>query len=223
MQRLLPVLGLVAVSVHFAGAQRPIDLVNRHTLAEVVGVTDGDTVDVLIKPDRRVRVRLHGVDAPESAEPFSQQARNFTRVLVFSKSVTISGRDVDTYGRLVARIIVDGTDVSTALLSAGLACHYRRYSDDPKLEAAEEEARMAARGFWAPSAPKPACVARETAGAKPEVSRAVGSGFVGNTNSHVFHLPTCRNASCKNCTRKFVTRQEAERAGFRPAGDCIPR
>lgn len=85
-------------------AQRPADLVNRRFTAEVTHVADGDTVEVLIPPARKVRVRLHGVDTPESNEPFNDRARTFTRVLMFGRSVAIVGKDVDRYGRLVARV-----------------------------------------------------------------------------------------------------------------------
>lgn len=216
---LVSMLGLGAQAV-----QRPTDLVNKETTGRVVGVTDGDTLDILIPPKRRLRVRLHGVDAPEAAEPFSQQARNFLRVLMFSRDVIVRGRDVDSYGRLVARIVVDGVDASEGILLAGLACHYRRYSDDAKLEAAEQSARTNKRGFWAQSAQQPACVAREANALSASAPRQpIVDGFIGNVSSRVFHLPSCKNASCKNCTRRFATRQEAEAAGFRPAGDCLRR
>src|SRR5262245_33250819 len=91
----------LTLTTGLAQAQRSNDLVNQRVTAQVVSVIDGDTVDVVIPPGRRVRVRLHGVDAPEIDEPFYQQARAFTRVLMFSRSVSVSGKDVDVYGRLV--------------------------------------------------------------------------------------------------------------------------
>jgi micrococcal nuclease len=205
-------------------AQRPVDLVNLQLTGRVVGIVDGDTVDVLVHPNRKVRVRIHGVDAPERNEPFSQQALSFTRVFMFSRDVTLMGRDIDPYDRLVARIVVDGADASAAMLSAGLACHFRRYSDDPILEAAEQAARTSRRGFWAPGALQPACVGREARVQATAASRQpspAATGLVGNVNSRVFHAPACVNANCKNCTRRFATRAEAEAAGFRPAGDCL--
>ena len=43
---------------------------------QVVGVLDGDTIDVLV--DRSpVRVRLHGIDCPEKSAPFGNQAKKF--------------------------------------------------------------------------------------------------------------------------------------------------
>ena len=80
-------LALALATLH---AQRPTDLVNKRVTAQVVGVVDGDTVDILIPPTRRLRARLHGVDTPEPGEPLSQQARIFTRVLMFSRDVQVS-------------------------------------------------------------------------------------------------------------------------------------
>jgi micrococcal nuclease len=144
-----------------AAGQGLQQLVGQRFTAVVVNVADGDTVTIRV-PQRgqTVRVRVHGIDAPERGEPFSTRARTFTRVTVFSKEVVVEGRDVDRYGRLVARIRIGATDLSAALLEAGLACHYRRYSSDPVLEAAETTARAAGAGFWAAGAAKPRCVAR---------------------------------------------------------------
>jgi hypothetical protein len=46
--------------------------------------------------------------------------------------------------------------------------------------------------------------------------------YVGNTNKHKFHRLTCQYATCKNCTVRFATREEAIAAGFRPGGCCHP-
>jgi len=212
-------LALTLVTLH---AQRPSDLVNKQVTARVLTVIDGDTVDVRLSSGRRMRVRLHGVDTPESGEPLFQGATRFTRVLMFSKDVAMTGKDVDVYGRLVARIVVDGKDASESIIAAGLACTYHRYIVDPALDAALDRAKAAKLGFWAAGARQPACVLRE-AQARSTPPPTTASGFIGNVSSKVYHLPTCRNATCQNCTRRFATRAEAEVAGFRPAGDCIRR
>jgi len=220
-------------------AQSPADLVDREVSARVVTVLDGDTVDVVIAPTRRERVRLHGADTPEMQEPFNNAARNRTRVLLLQKDVTLLGRDVDPYGRLVARVVVDGRDASETLIGEGLACTLRRWSDDPALIAALSRARTSGLGFWAAGAEQPACVARELAAlgaavggtaprqsAPPVRSGAPGSQgsngpFVGNVQSRVYHAPWCPNADCTNCTREFASHADAKAAGFRPAGDCL--
>ena len=46
--------------------------------------------------------------------------------------------------------------------------------------------------------------------------------YSGNTSSRKFHQRSCRFASCKNCTAKFATRDEAINAGYSPGGCCKP-
>lgn len=137
------------------------DLVNRQFTGHVTRIIDGDTVDVVVAPSRRIRVRFHGADAPERDEDFYGQALIFTRVLMFSRDVTIVGKDVDPYNRLVARIVVDGKDASESLIAAGLGCTFHRYILDPSLDAALSRAQGAHLGFWANGARQPRCVARE--------------------------------------------------------------
>ena len=134
-------------------------LVGQTVLGTVVSVADGDTVRArLDNSGRTLTIRLEGVDAPERGEPFSTQARNATRVMLFNKKVQLRATDVDRYDRLVARIVLDGRDSSLELIEAGLACHFTRFVNDPALAKAQLGARAAGRGFWAPSAAKPACV-----------------------------------------------------------------
>jgi len=233
---------LALSSAASAGAQQDLRVLVGATFpARVVTVLDGDTIDVM-RPGHKapLRIRLEGIDTPERGEPFSQVALRRTRVLVFDQNVSVEGRDVDRYDRLVARVIVGSgaarTDASVALVSDGLACHYRQYSSDPALARAEADARAAGRGFWARDAQKPRCVTNPsgTSDAEPvEKGAAVApmpllgtaaptpGAVIGNTRSRVFHLPTCPNANCPNCTRRFSSRTAAEGAGFRPAGDCI--
>jgi hypothetical protein len=131
---------------------------------------------------------------------------------LLDQRVRITGRDVDQYDRLVATVVSGGHDVGTAMLSAGLACHFTRYSTDGSLAAAEAAAQKRAVGFWALGASRPAC-------ARPD--RPVSGPFRGNLQSRVYHAPTCPNYTCKNCTQVFHTEAAARKAGFRPAGDCI--
>jgi len=49
----------------------------------------------------------------------------------------------------------DGRDLSLELVKAGMAWHYRKYSDDPVLAAAEKKARAARLGLWSMPNPVP--------------------------------------------------------------------
>ncbi len=203
----------------------------------VVSVHDGDTISVLVAR-RAVKVRLEGIDCPELGQPYGRSARLFTSSRVFGRWVAVEQTTVDRYGRRVGRVFVDGEDLNTAILAAGLAWHYTQYSNDRAMDAAEQAARAAHRGLWSQPNPVPPWVYRRP-GSKaqnrmtraPSAPRSTGlpvartsapsSGpFHGNVRSHVFHAPGCRSYNCTNCTAVFATRDEALAQGYKPAGDC---
>lgn len=217
---------LLALVFPAAGSAQLRDLVGATFDARVVSVIDGDTVDAVPAGEQRaIRIRLEGIDAPERGEAFSDRARTFARVLLFDQPVEIEGRDVDRYGRLVARVVAGGKDASLELVKAGLACHYTYYSSDPLLARAQADARLAGQGFWAADASRPRCtLAGPPAAAGPRSAATPAHGtFRGNTSSRVYHAPSCRNYTCRNCTRVFASQADAEAAGFRPARDCLLR
>lgn len=162
LRALLPLAALAFVLSAASADTQPLrNLVGRSFDARVTAVADGDTITIVLPGQReRIRVRLEGIDAPERGEPYSQRARQALRVLVFDQTVRVEGRDVDRYDRLVARVHVRGVDTSLELVRAGLACHYRFFSNDRALARAEADARAAGAGFWARGAPRPRCTTR---------------------------------------------------------------
>jgi endonuclease YncB( thermonuclease family) len=195
-----------------AFAQAPRDLIGARFSARVVHIADGDTLEVAdARSSRRTKIRLEGIDAPESGRAFSRDATNYLRIMLFDRNVVVEGRSVDRYRRLVARVFVDGKDSSIALVRAGLACHFTKYSSDPVLARAQQQAQADRQGFWI-DRPPPSCLSR--------VAGIEIGPFRGNTQSKVYHTADCRNAACRNCTRVFQTVSDAQRAGYRPSKDC---
>jgi micrococcal nuclease len=125
---------------------------------KVVGVTDGDTITVL-RDGRGERVRLHGIDCPETGQPYGSTAKQFVSEMVFGKDVTVKdyGLDSTRSKRTLGDIVLpDGRVVNEELLRAGLAWWYRKYVPNREdLAALEEEARTAKRGLWADPNPVP--------------------------------------------------------------------
>lgn len=141
----------VVVSVALVACVRPSR--REPFVGRVVGVADGDTITVL---DGRseVRVRLNGIDCPERGQPFAANAKRLTSELAFGRSVTVEPRDTDRYGRTIADVTLpDGRVLNRELVAAGMAWHYRRYSDDETLARLERRAREARAGIW--SDPRP--------------------------------------------------------------------
>jgi micrococcal nuclease len=120
----------------------------------IVGVIDGDTVDLLTESKQLVRVRLAGIDAPERRQPFGSVAKKVLSELVFSKTALLEGEKKDRYGRLVAKVIVGGQDANLRLVRLGYAWHFEKYqseqtAEDRRLYDAAQGAAMKERlGLW---------------------------------------------------------------------------
>lgn len=126
-----------------------------HLVGNVVGVHDGDTLTLLTADKVQIKVRLEGIDAPESKQPFGTRSKEALSALVFGKTATIRQMGQDRYRRTLGRVFVEGRDVNLAMVQSGLAWRYVKYSGDPALIAAEQEARVARRGLWADPQPVP--------------------------------------------------------------------
>ena len=117
-------------------------------------VADGDTVTVLDSASTQYRIRLSGIDAPESHQAFGTQSRKNLSELVFGKDVTVLYDKTDQYGRLVGKIMVNGQDVNLEQVREGMAWHYKEYEREQSPEdraiyaRAEDEARAQHRGLW---------------------------------------------------------------------------
>ena len=125
------------------------------TLAgRVVSVADGDTITVLDSTDTQHRIRLEGIDAPESHQAFGSRSKQNLSAMVFGKYVMVVYQKTDQYGRLVGKILLDGRDINLEQVKGGMAWHYKEYQreqtpEDRELYArAEDEARSARRGLW---------------------------------------------------------------------------
>lgn len=118
----------------------------------VVGVTDGDTVDVRLDSGM-ARIRMHAIDAPERGQAHGQAAKEALSALVFGKAVQVEPFEQDRYDRLVARLWLGDLDVNAEMIKRGVAWVYRRYADDPAYCAYEKAARDLRRGLWSPAQP----------------------------------------------------------------------
>jgi len=78
----------------------------------VVGVTDGDTIKVLVDK-REIKVRLYGIDCPESKQAVGTKAKKFTSNLAFGKPVTVQSKGEDRDGRALGYVML--TDVAPGL------------------------------------------------------------------------------------------------------------
>ena len=127
----------------------------------VVAVADGDTITVLDDVRTQHKIRLAGIDAPESKQAFRHVSKQSLTEQVAGKNVEVDWDKVDRYGRKVGKVLLDSQDVNLEQMKRGMAWHYKAYEReqsviDRKVYAdAENEAKAAMRGLWADADPVP--------------------------------------------------------------------
>lgn len=145
-----------------AARTAPVPDGGRGLVATVTHVVDGDTIDVRLPAGAAERVRLLGIDTPETVKPDTPvqcggpEASAHTKALLPPGTAVLLQRDVearDRYGPLLAYVwrARDGRFVNRDLLTGGYA---RILSIRPnttraaELAAASSAARAAGRGVW---------------------------------------------------------------------------
>jgi len=115
-------------------------------------VIDGDTIEV-----QGQRIRLDGIDAPESRQTCTdkttgaevrcgQQAAFWLSDFIGARPVVCVEGGTDRYKRVLARCNVQGQDIGAAMVRAGWALAFVRYSRD--YVADEAAARASTAGMW---------------------------------------------------------------------------
>ena len=143
----------------------------------VVNVIDGDTLDL----DNGERIRLSGINTPETGECYYSEAKSKLRELALNKEVFLEKdrTNIDKYGRKL-RYVYSDVFVNGVLVSEGYAKVYDKYKDDTKkyseLKKLEKNAVENNLGVWRCVDNKENCL------------------FVGSLNSDKYHTPDCKYA-----------------------------
>jgi micrococcal nuclease len=121
----------------------------------VIGITDGDTIDVKTASGASDTIRLIGVNSPESDECFSEEAALILQTLIpvgTDLAATVDTSDRDQFDRLLRYLWVGGLSINEELVRRGAALA-REYPPDiaiaSRLNAAQDEAKAAELGLWA--------------------------------------------------------------------------
>lgn len=122
---------------------------------KVVRVADGDTITVLDASKTQHRIRMTGIDAPESKQAFGNRSRQSLADLVAGKQVTVRWDEQDRYGRILGQVLTpDGQDANLAQVQRGMAWHYAQYAKTrPAAESrayasAQSQAQREKIGLW---------------------------------------------------------------------------
>jgi micrococcal nuclease len=156
-------LGSAALLPSYAPAQSPVStnlrLTQRTNVASVKRVVDGDTLLLL----NGERVRLIGVDTPETVDPrrpvqyFGKEASAFTRKLAEGQLVRLEydWDTIDKYGRTLAYVyLADGRMLNSEIIKQGYGHAYTRFPFKymEQFRRYERTARDQGLGLWKPNA-----------------------------------------------------------------------
>lgn len=212
------VAGLLAPA---AASADPID-----TTAIVVKVVDGDTIDIRDENRGRLRIRILGIDTPETKKPgytvgcWGPQATQFAVENLLDQPVAFitdpTQGTTDRYGRTLAYLVKgDGWNYSVEAARAGTAKAYV-YDNSPvqryaEIAAAEQEAKTADRGLWGPPC-NGDTESRPVAAANTAPSTPVPGASV--------HYPNCKAARAAGAAPLYVG-QPGYRSGLDGDGDGV--
>lgn len=189
-------------------------------------VLDGDTLNM-----EGVRIRLFGVDAPESGQtctradgsswPCGSAAREALETRIGERPISCRRKDVDDYGRIVAVCRLGAEDLNGWLAQNGWVVAYREYSRDYLDE--EASARAARRNLWSGSFQQPQEYRRQQGNnrtAAPSDPACTIKGNISASGDRIYHVPGGEFyrqtvISAAQGERMFCSEQEARAAGWR--------
>lgn len=155
---LLALLLIAAALPYFTqAAQRTI-------VGTVTYITDGDTIHVVTAEQTKLKVRLYGIDCPETVkmnhqtgavskpgQPYGNEAKDALTAAIYGKQVTLEVMDVDRYKRIVCIVWYQNRNINLEMVSAGYAEAFVDYLRPPYRDAflrAQQEAKSAGNGIW---------------------------------------------------------------------------
>lgn len=226
---------LVAVAILMAAMP---GFTNAQSLRGTARVADGDSLSV-----SGMQVRLFGIDAPELAQKCfdngapvacGEMAKAKLESLIGNAGLSCLRKSTDPYGRMVAVCHIGEVDIAKAMVEAGWATAYRRYSED--YLAAEQRARASKAGLWqwdfqTPEdyriAQEPSEEPRQQARTQPRTSQSPRSweqngqclikGNHSRRGEWIYHLPGMPYYNATRAEAYFCTEADAQAAGYRRA------
>jgi len=130
----------------------------------VTKVTDGDTIHVTTPERTKLKVRLYGIDAPETpkvnqrsgriskpGQPYGEESWKALEIKIMRKQVKLDIIDIDKYRRMVGIVWIGERNINLEMVSEGYAEAYVEYLKYPyrsEFIEAEREAKSAGRGIW---------------------------------------------------------------------------
>ncbi len=119
----------------------------------VIKVTDGDTITLLARNNKKIKVRLYGIDCPEKGQEYYQVAKNYLSSAVYDKDIKVEVINKDRYQRSVGVIWLNNNNINIDILKHGLAWHYIAYDKSIAYADAQKQAQLTKKNIWSTKNP----------------------------------------------------------------------
>jgi len=130
----------------------------------VTKVSDGDTIHLMTPEQTKLKVRLYGIDAPETdkinnhtgqvnmpGQPYGDESWKALSNKIMNKKVKVEILDIDKYRRMVGMVFLGERNINLEMVREGYAEAFIEYLKEPyrsEFLKEEREARSAKRGIW---------------------------------------------------------------------------
>jgi endonuclease YncB( thermonuclease family) len=139
---------ILTLSFGHLSIQKESDSIEQTLTGKAIKIVDGDTFDLLVGTVT-YRIRLNGIDTPEKGQDFYQNAKNSLGNWCRNQTLRVTYKSKDRNGRLIGDLYTSsGIWVNLKLVEEGMAWHFKKYSSDKTLAAAEIKARSQKIGLW---------------------------------------------------------------------------
>ncbi len=178
----------------------------------VSSVVDGDTFQLTSGK----RVRLMGVDSPESQSCGGSEAKQRLSELVLNKAVLLKEGVSEAYGRTLALVYVDDQLINKIIMEEGWGRpDYRKNSQREVLTRAYKQAVKNKLGLWGQ------CISRDALQSQCQIKGNIDTA----TYEKFYHLPSCTHykETVLNLAfgeAWFCSEKDARDAGFKKAQSC---
>ncbi len=170
----------------------------------VTKVIDGDTLEI----NTTERIRLSGINSPETGECYYQEAKDRLTKLILNKEIFLE-RDYtnkDKYKRLLRYIHLNNREINSQLIQEGYVKVYDKYASDTKkytkLKEIEATAKSNSLGVWSCKDPLAHCL------------------YVQSRNSDLYHLTSCKWAKKIKPENQICHKSEESVKGIKKA-KCV--
>ena len=127
---------------------------------KVIGVLDGNTLQIVCEQNQTHVVQLIGIDSPELLQEYGEESKKYLEKIALGKIVTVRIEGKDRRGNPLAIVMVNGKrDLRVELLEEGLAWTSEK-NPQPDLEACRTRAENKGLGLWKQNNPTPPWIFR---------------------------------------------------------------